>query len=269
MNCLREGFVTYPNPFGGQVYRVSLRSDDVHSIVFWSKDYAPLLDHLDELEDRRYRSYFHYTITGAPQAWEPYAPSWRQSADTFLRLAERTDPRRIQWRFDPIIFTDEQGVEFYVERFHEIARMLAGATARCYFSFGVFYGKVQRKLRRAEIRFLDPPLSQKSELAGKLTDVAACYDITLYSCCQDRLVAGKVKKAHCVDGDLLAELFPDRPHVSKHQPTREQCGCVASRDIGMYDTCPHGCIYCYATQNYQTALKSFKGHSPTNKMLAV
>ena len=49
MNRLQAGFVRYPNPFGGQVYTVSLRPDDVHSIVFWSKNCGPLLSHLDEL----------------------------------------------------------------------------------------------------------------------------------------------------------------------------------------------------------------------------
>jgi hypothetical protein len=100
-----------------------------------------------------------------------------------------------------------------------------------------------------------------------MADVANECGITLYACCQDALVAGHVQKAHCVDGDLLAELFPDRPLVSQPRPTREQCGCIASRDIGMYDTCPYGCVYCYANQNNQVALTRFHKHKAEENIL--
>jgi hypothetical protein len=267
MNRLRAGSVGYPNPFSGEVYTISLQPEDVHSIVFWSKHYAPLLPHVDELEEWGYRFYFHYTITGAPRALEPHVPEWRRAVKVFRTLAERTSPRHVQWRFDPILFTDQLKAEFYVERFREIITALAGATERCYFSFAVFYGKVERQLQRAGIRFHDPTPEEKQALTEAMADIAAEWGITLHACCQDALVTGQVQKAHCVDGDLLAELFPDRPHVSQLRPTREQCGCVASRDIGMYDTCPYGCLYCYANQSREVALRRFRAHDPEGGML--
>jgi hypothetical protein len=267
MNRLRAGFVCYPNPFSGEVYTISLRPEDVHSIVFWSKHYGPLLPHLDELEGRGYRFYFHYTITGAPRALEPHVPEWQKAVNVFRRLARRTAPRQVQWRFDPILFTDELDAAFYVDRFRDIAAALAGATERCYFSFAVFYGKVERQLHEAGICYRDPLLEEKQALIEAVADIADECGITLHACCQDALVGDRVQKAHCVDGDLLAELFPDRPHVSQLRPTREQCGCVASRDIGMYDTCPYGCIYCYANRSRQVALTRFKSHNPKGGML--
>ena len=80
-------------------------------------------------------------------------------------------------------------------------------------------------------------------------------------------MTGRVQKAHCIDGDLLAELFPDRPLISQFKPTREQCGCVASRDIGMYDSCPHGCVYCYANQSHPVVLARFRVHNPADDLL--
>jgi hypothetical protein len=267
MNRLRAGFVRYPNPFGGQVYTVSLRPEDVHSIVFWSKQYGPLLPHLDELAGRGYRFYCHYTITGAPRALEPHVPDWQQAVHVFRELAERTSPRRVLWRFDPILFTDERGPEFYIGRFRDIATTLAGATHRCYFSFATFYGKVKRQLQRKGIPFRDPPLEEKQALVEAMAGVAGECGITLHACCQDDLVSERVRKAHCVDGDLLAELFPDRPRVSQPRPTRQGCGCVASRDIGVYDTCPYGCLYCYANQGRKVALTRFQAHDPDGEML--
>jgi hypothetical protein len=261
------GSVRYPNPFSNQVYTVSLRSEDVHSIVFWSKHYGLLLPHLDELEERDYRFYFHYTITGAPRMLEPHVPDWTKAVQVFRRLAERTSPRHVQWRFDPILFTDELGADFCVRRFRDIATALSGATERCYFSFAAFYGKVERQLKRAGIHFRDPASEEKQALTEALADVGEECGITLYACCQDALVGGRVQKARCVDGELLAALFPDRPQISKLQPTREQCGCVASRDIGVYDTCPYGCLYCYANQSRKVALARFRAHEPQGDML--
>jgi hypothetical protein len=266
-NRLQAGFARYPNPFSGEVYTVSLQPEDVHSIVFWSKYYGPFLPHVDRMVERGYRFYCHYPITGAPRALEPRVPEWPQAVRVFRELAQRTSPRRVLWRFDPILLTDELDATFYVERFREIATVLVGATERCYFSFATFYGKVVRQLKRAGIRYLDPPLEEKLALVEAMADVAAGCGITLHACCQDALVAGRVQKAHCVDGDLLAELFPDRPHVSQLRPTREQCGCVASRDIGMYDACPFGCIYCYANQSREAALARFRAHDPEGEML--
>lgn len=269
MNRLRAGYVRYPNPFSGEVYSVSLRPEDVHSIVFWSKGYRPLLPHLDELKERGYHFYFHYTITGAPQVLEPHVSDWQRSVQVFLELAKRTSLRHVLWRFDPILFTDELGAEFYLERFRDIAGALSGATQRCYFSFATFYGKVERQLERMGVHFYDPTPETKQTLTKDIADIADAYGITLYVCCQDALVTGRVQKAHCVDGDLLAKLFPDRPLVSELRPTRKQCGCMASRDLGMYDTCPYGCVYCYANQSRKAALARFQTHHPEKEMLVV
>ncbi len=105
-------------------------------------------------------------------------------------------------------------------------------------------------------------------LVEMMAGIAGECGITLYACCEDALVMGKVQKAHCIDGDLLAELFPDRPLVAQSKPTRAQCGCVASRDIGAYDTCPYGCVYCYANRGQDVALARFQSHNPAEDILA-
>jgi DNA repair photolyase len=267
MNRLQMGCASYPNPFSGQVHTVSLQPDEVHSIVFWSKNYGRFLPYLDELVERGYRFYFHYTVTGVPRRLEPHVPDWQQSVQVFRALAERTSPRHLQWRFDPILFTHEWGAEFYIERFRDIATALAGATRRCYFSFAILYDKVKRPLRQAGIRFREPSLEEKQALVQAMADVADECGMTLYACCEDVFVTGKVQKAHCVDGDLLAELYPDRPLIAQFRPTRQQCGCMISRDVGMYDTCPHGCVYCYANQSHQLALARFRAHDPKGDVL--
>jgi hypothetical protein len=48
---------------------------------------------------------------------------------------------------------------------------------------------------------------------------------------------------------------------------RKECGCFESRDIGEYDTCPHGCVYCYAVQNQELAKTRYKQHDPLGESL--
>lgn len=41
---------------------------------------------------------------------------------------------------------------------------------------------------------------------------------------------------------------------------RQFCECMASKDIGEYNTCPHLCEYCYANTTKQLALQNWKQH---------
>lgn len=74
MNRIRAGYVRWRNARSGINYAVSLRPEDVGAIVFRSKNYVPLLPHLDELDGRGYGLLFHLTITGLPRMFEPDVP---------------------------------------------------------------------------------------------------------------------------------------------------------------------------------------------------
>ena len=41
---------------------------------------------------------------------------------------------------------------------------------------------------------------------------------------------------------------------------RQFCGCIVSKDIGQYNTCPHQCEYCYANTNKAVAVANFEQH---------
>jgi len=247
MECIRAGQVEYASPFGGQIQHASLRPENVHSIVFWSKDYRPLLPHLEELQARGYRLSFHFTITGLPYLLEPRVPSAEVALETLCYLSRRFSPQHVIWRFDPILFSADMEEKYYLEQFWRLGKTLRGRVCRCCFSFVHFYPKVERRLSRLkQIECYDPPLERKRQLARKLAEAAADLRMELYSCCGEELLQPGVKKGHCIDGELLAELFPDRPRITEIRPTRAGCGCYLSRDIGTYGTCRHGCFYCYA-----------------------
>ncbi|MEE9199952.1 MAG: DUF1848 domain-containing protein [Candidatus Brocadiales bacterium] len=271
MGRVRDGYVRYLNPFGGQEHEVSLLPEDVHAFVFWSKNFGPFTKHLSELDEKGYDFYFHFTITGLPEPFEDLVVNVDEAIATFRLLAGRYGPGRVQWRFDPIVISNVTGPDFYVRRFEEIASRLRGATERCYFSFVSIYSKVRRNLEALEkeqnISCHDPSLTDKMSLTERLREIADSHGITLYSCCKEALATGGVRQARCVDGELLFKLFPHRPRQTKINPTRRGCRCVVSRDIGAYDTCPHGCVYCYANMNKELAKKRSATHDPSSDIL--
>ncbi len=267
MGRIRAGFVRCPHPFTGQIMETSLRLEDVHSIVFWTKNGRPLLQHLDELSDRGYAFACHFTITAMPRELEPGVPSWREAVAAFEQLVRRLGPERVWWRFDPVLLTAACGIDDYRARFTELAAALEGITERCYISFADYYGKVQRRLQTAGILAIDPSEVAKKVWARELAGIALARGMRLFACCEDAVVDGSVEKARCIDAALLDTLFPGRPPAAKARPTRKQCGCSASRDIGMYDTCPHQCVYCYANQGGDRVRARWHQHDPEADML--
>jgi hypothetical protein len=78
----------------------------------------------------------------------------------------------------------------------------------------------------------------------------------------------KARQSPGYDGDAkrLADVAA-KPVAAKEKGNREGCRCAEARDIGEYDTCPHGCVYCYAVRNRPLALERYKEHDPASEFL--
>jgi hypothetical protein len=269
MRRIQEGFAGVVAPYGGKRYLVSLAPADVACLVFWSKDFTPFVPHLDELDRRGYRFYFNYTLTALPVAFEHQVDK-EAALQTLLYLSERYSPRHINWRFDPIVLSNITGPEFYVDAFERLAARLAGRVERCYFSFMTEYEKVRRNLLPLAdegIRLLSPHVKDKIALADRLAAIADRCGIRMYSCCGDYLVGPSIHKAQCIDGGIIEQLFFPEGFAYEEKPTRQECGCTRSIDIGTYDTCPHGCLYCYANANKAIAGAAYQRHDPDSAFL--
>ena len=69
-----------------------------------------------------------------------------------------------------------------------------------------------------------------------------------------------------VDARRISSLLGREIHM-RLKGARKECGCFESKDIGDYDTCPHGCVYCYAVQNRRLAQERFREHAPEGEFL--
>lgn len=264
MKRVSEGVAGFVNPFSGQKYLVSLKPDDVIAFVFWSKNFAPFMISLAKLKEMGYKFYFNYTITGLPNIFECNLVERDEAINNLIELSNQYSPKHINWRYDPIVISSMTDYDFHIRNFEEMCKKLNGYVERCYFSFAIQYGKVKRNFdnfqKENSVTFTEPEIAVKQKLSEEMAAIAKLYGIRMYTCCADILLNRDILKAHCVDGEIINELYYRDGIKLKETPTRKECGCTSSTDIGVYDSCPHGCIYCYANINKEKAKKVYENY---------
>jgi DNA repair photolyase len=273
MNRIHAGYCLVANPFNPrQISRVSLAPDDVDAIAFWSKNPAPLMPHLDELDAMGHRYYFQYTLCGYSAELEPHVPPVEERIATFRELAHRLSPLRVIWRYDPIVVSDYTDVDFHKRTFERIASALEGMTTRVVISLVDYYGKVRRNLKP-----LEGAGWQFAEYTGAETEsrdllrwmAAAAQEHGLkIQCCSEtvNLADLGIRPGKCIDDGLLNEVW-GVPLTTKDPGQRSACLCAISKDIGANDTCLHGCRYCYATNSLAAAAARRRQHDPHSPIL--
>jgi hypothetical protein len=268
LNRLREGFVLVRNPFNpSQVSRVPLDPKTVDGIVFWTKNPAPMLAHLSEIDRLGYPYYFQFTLTAYDHSLEQNVPVKATVLATFRDLAARIGPERVLWRFDPILFTPTFTPAWHLHWFAQLAAQLQGSTRRCTISFLSLYAKCKRNLQG--IQLLSPDVREKIQFVAQLATIAKKYEIQLCACCDSFLQEQcGVEAARCIDDRVLASLLGQPLRVKKAVGQRAGCGCIASVDIGAYTTCPHGCRYCYANVSEQAVAHNLAAHDPESPLLS-
>ena len=270
MNRIREGYCYVPNPMNiNQVSKISLSKEDVEGIIFWSKNPAPLLPYLDEIDSMGYSYYFQYTLNAYPRSLEPNIPTISKRIDTFKDLSKRIGSMRVVWRYDPIIISNYTDFNFHVEQFAQIANELKDSTNRVMISIIDYYKKTDRRLSQLEkeegFQFEKDALSFKEtrSLLRDIAEIANNNNMEIYSCAEEvDLEELGIPHGRCIDNTLINKIGLKDILYKKDPYQREACLCNLSKDIGMNNTCMHGCLYCYATQNNNIAKNRFAEHDP-------
>jgi hypothetical protein len=269
MRRVRQGYCLVPSPFDRRrIARVDLTPGAVEAIVFWTRDPRPLLPHLAELEGWGYRFYFQFTLLDYPRSLDPGTPAAARSLATFGELARSLGPERVVWRYDPIVLSPATGPDFHLRTFRRLAGELSGACRQVVVSVLDRYRKAEGRLREAA-REGAGPVSPEEEarlllrLIPGLVAAAGDAGLRIRSCAETRDLASLgVPPGACVDGDLVESLTGRPLRGGKDPGQRKACRCVASRDVGAYDTCPAGCRYCYAVSGFRRARMLQAAHDP-------
>lgn len=259
-----EGYVLTRNPlFPHKVTRYELTPELVDCVVFCSKNYRPILPRLREITDR-YASYFYYTITAYGRDIEPGVPSVEESMETLIELSRQVGRQRVAWRYDPLLLTRDYTLERLLAAFERMARVLAPHIDRCIFSFIEIYKKVELNL--PQLIVWSP--EQMEEAARGLGEIAQRYGIYLQTCgTNGDFRRYGIHPSGCITLDILGRANGLVFKQLRHKGMRQGCHCIESRDIGAYDSCPNGCLYCYANRTPQKARANFRLHDPASPLL--
>ena len=275
---LRDGWCAWKNPFNGEVRKVSFSK--TRMIVFWSKNPKPMLDKLSEIEALGFRQYyFQFTLNDyVSEGLEPNVPSVAERVDVFRRLADRIGKERVIWRFDPLILTEKISIEVLLERISNIGQQLKGYTEKLVFSFIdiAAYRKVQKNLMGIGVREFSP--DDQVKFTRGLAELNRAFGFELATCGElIDLRAYGIRHNKCVDDELMMRLFHDDAELmdfigaeydmfngwqirksKKDKGQRKACGCIVSKDIGAYNTCPHLCKYCYANFSDEVVMRNWR-----------
>ena len=265
---LEKGYVRWRNPFSGHDSYVSF--DNTRFIVFWSKNPAPLLSHLSWLKELGIGCYIQYTLNDyESEGLEPNVPPLQQRIETFRQLVDVIDFGAVMWRFDPLILTDRITIDTLLEKIAHIADALVGYTEKLVFSFADIesYKKVSRNLRHSGINYREWDDATMREFASRLSTLNRDnWNFRLATCAEfiDLSEYG-IEHNRCIDPGLISRLAPDDSVLQNFlynargdSGQRKACGCILSKDIGAYNTCPHGCLYCYANTFPASAFENYK-----------
>lgn len=262
-NRIKEGYVLVRNPYNPlQITRYLLRPDVVDIIVFCTKNPLPMLDRISLLSS--FDTFWFVTITPYGKDIEPYVPPKEQVINSFRRLSSFIGSKRMSWRYDPVFITDRYSVDCHIEQFGQMAEALSGYTDQCVVSFIDLYEKTKRNFQG--IRSVTD--EEQEKLIAAFSKIAKENGLQIHLCCENAgLVRENVDADGCMSKAVLEKSFGGKLTVPKKKTARSECSCLLGADIGAYNTCGHGCLYCYANYDGETVARNRKKHNASSPLL--
>lgn len=265
LNRMREGYLYVRNPMNlKQVSRVELSPGAIDCIVFWTKNPAPAMERLSELA--AYTYYFQYTLNPYGKDIEPNLPDLQSRLKSFESLSEMIGQERIVWRYDPIFMNDHITVEWHKEQFRKLAHALNGMTDTVVISVLDDYKKIRNQMRTVNNRaMVDDELKGIMEF---FRDTATNNGMKIRSCAEDMdLSRYGIPPGKCIDDERIGKLLNCDMDSKKDKNQRDVCGCIESVEVGVYNTCRHGCRYCYANYSSDVVAENCLKHDPQSPFL--
>ena len=265
-NRIKEGYVCVRNPMNiHQIGKISLSPDVVDGIVFWTKNPTPMLTRLDEIS--QYNYYFQFTVNSYGTDLETNVPSKNDVIiPTFQKLSKQIGKEKVIWRYDPILFNEKYTLKYHLTYFQMMADKLANYTEKCTVSFVDLYKNIQKKMD--SLKIFAPSLEQQEELMAGFSEIAKEHGFYIDTCAE-KIDFDKfgVKHAHCIDRERLERIGNYKLDIDKDKNQRDECGCVSSIDVGSYNTCKNGCLYCYANFSEKTVAANYLKYNPASPLL--
>ena len=249
VNRWKEGYFDVRNPFNPKlVSRIFV--SDVDMIVFCTKNPLPLLDtmHLFSVPIQ-----LQVTITGYFKDIEPNVLDKKQVIECIKKLSSYLGKENVCVRYDPILLNSKYNVDYHVRAFNKLCTMLKGYVSKMIVSFVDDY----KNVRNNHLDYHEP----SNEEYLKLKEEFEKNDIKIISCMENKYQIGDEKDC-CVS---IKYAFERTGKLFKEWKARD-CHCVNMVDVGAYNSCLHGCKYCYANFDSKQIVSNYKMHDVNSSL---
>ncbi len=267
VNRLKEGYVLVQNPYNPNRYtKVDLSLDAVDIIAFWTKNPIPFLRYLPQIDEMGYQYFFQFTLTSYGRECEKNLPSKDKLMSAFIAMSEKIGKKRMVWRYDPIIINDVYTLQYHAEKFSYMAKILSKSANRCVISFLDEYKSLS--VRMGEGYAAQMTSDNILAVSKILSDIAKENGMQIYTCAEKYdLSQFGINHGACIDKAMIEEILGATINVKRDKNQREECLCIESAEIGTYNCCANGCVYCYAVNSEKTASSNIKRHNKTSPVL--
>lgn len=261
---IKKGYCVSVNPFNSnQRTYVPLGPEDVDLFVFWTKNPRPFMENVDILKALGYKFYFQYTLNDYPKYMEPNVPVLENRVNSLIELSDIIGKDRVIWRYDPMILTQATDYKYHEERFGFLLEKLHPYIERVIISIYDNYVGADRRLEKYGLKVLKDfnEGNEFKELMKQLSSISNDKGLKVYSCAETiNLTPYGISAGKCIDDEYIERVFNIKLPYKKDRNQRKECGCIESKDIGFYNTCPHKCIYCYANRSSDGVDRNISTH---------
>ena len=259
-NRLKAGEILVRNPINPhKVTKLLVSPDNVECIVFWTKDATRFIKYIEPIQKMGYNFYFQYTITSYATDIENNVPKKEGVIESFMNLASIIGKDKVIWRYDPILLNQKYTEEYHIQWFNYLCERLQNATEKCVISFVDSYKFLKEQFAIHEIEEIAE--ERIYDIASELKVCADKYNIPLATCAES-IDLSRLGIVHnkCIDNELIGKILGTEIKYQKDKSQRGECGCMESREVGIYASCQHKCAYCYAAK--KGLIKEYDVNSP-------
>lgn len=263
-NRIKEGYVLSRSPYNPQmILKYRLDPKVVDAITFCTKNPGPMLKRLPEIQ--HFQQLWHVTITPYGRDIEPHVPDCDTVMEYFRQLSQVVGYKAMSWRYDPIFLSQKYTVEFHIEQFRRMAEYLSGYTKQCVVSFIDLYDKTQKNFPEART----VSMQDQRRIIDAFDEIAGENHMQIHLCLEDAVLEREhVDAKGCYTQEVIESAIGQRllvPNVARN--ARRGCNCLLGSDIGAYNTCGHGCRYCYANYDMELVRANMRQHDPYSPLL--
>lgn len=260
-NRIHEGFVYVRNPFDPHKISKFVFDQSVDLICFCTKNPKPMLQRWEELP---FPMFWFVTITGYGKDIEPYVENKHKVLDSFIELSNKVGSDCIVWRYDPILLHGPYDIDYHKRAFETMAKKLSGYTHEVIVSFVDLYQKTEKNF--PEVKEVD--VCSQIELVKYFVSVGQRYSMKIKSCLEpEYLKTYGVDTSGCMNQNVLERVLGTNLIIPSTVSKARECGCLLNYDIGTYNTCLHGCKYCYANYDRKIVEQNYQKHDPQSPLL--